>query len=96
MSELIGLLPDLHLASTLAAYLPFAGPDMRYVYGLFGAILGIAAHTFPDPDGLFEPSERPRTCHTETPRDGENETGTEKRTRDPEDETAHAGTIHPA
>ncbi len=40
----MGLLPDSqpHLASTVAAYLPFAGPDFRYIYGLFGAILGIA------------------------------------------------------
>jgi hypothetical protein len=40
----MGLLPNSqpHLASTVAAYLPFAGPDFRYIYGLFGAILGIA------------------------------------------------------
>ncbi len=30
------------LATTLASYLPFAGPDLRYIYGLIGAILAIA------------------------------------------------------
>jgi hypothetical protein len=30
------------LASIIAAYLPFAGPDLRYIYGLFAAIIGIA------------------------------------------------------
>lgn len=33
----MGMLPAI-----IAAYLPFSGPDLRYVYGLFGAILGIA------------------------------------------------------
>jgi len=40
----MGLLPDPqpHLASTLAAYLPFEGPDLRYVYGLFAVIFAVA------------------------------------------------------
>lgn len=29
------------LAAMLAAYLPFAGPDLRYIYGLFGTIVAI-------------------------------------------------------
>ncbi|MDP7449627.1 MAG: hypothetical protein QF689_13630, partial [Candidatus Latescibacteria bacterium] len=43
MSEAImALLPaPSFFVPTLAAYLPFAGPDMRYVYGLFATIVGI-------------------------------------------------------